>query len=333
MPAQPRLHAVPEVPPAVELRRAAVARWGRRLVAEGAAPRTVAIYTTAAALLEQWLEAKNNPTPFEELEAETIDDFLHDFRHGNTLIQVPHYGELLPLAAHSPGYTNQTYRALRRFFARIADMHGVEDPMLRVVKPRIGRPDVSGKVLSDAQLQAVLATVAGGKDYATRRDYAILRLFLIGPRLGEVTGLRVADVDLDNRTVRLRGKGDAAGQRHRLVSFGRKTLLALDDYLMMRERHPASWRDELWLGKRGPVTANGIYQIIRKRAAQAGLRIHPHQFRHTFADQWLDDDGGEGHLMAHMGWESRQMVDLYAAETRAKRSREEARRRALDDRF
>jgi integrase len=333
MPAQPRLHAVPEVPPAVELRRAAVARWGRRLTAEGAAPRTVAIYTTAAAMLEDWLEAKRITVPFEEIDAETIDDFLHDFRHGSDLVKVPHYGELAPLPAHSPAYTNQTYRALRRFFARIAEMHGTADPMLRVVKPRAGRPNVSGKVLTDAQLEAVLATVAGKRDFRSRRDYAILRLFLIGPRRGEVAGLAVADLDLDNRTVRLSGKGDAQGERHRLVSFGRKTLLALDDYLMMRERHPLSWRDELWLGKRGPITGNGIYQIIRKRALQAGLRIHPHQFRHTFADQWLDDDGGEGHLMAHMGWESRQMVDLYAAETRAKRAREESRRRALDDRF
>lgn len=324
MPTAPHLRAVADESIA-EHRRAVITRYGRRLQAGESAPRTVAIYTEAARKLTGWLEANHIDRGFEQVSTEEIEEFLHEFRHGN---------DLVGMNEHSAAYTNQMYRALRQFYAWIAHAYEVPNPMTEVIPRRVGQANLAEKVLTEEQLQAILATVENGRGFDARRDYAILRIFLIGLRRSEVHGLRVADIDMESRTLFIRdAKGDAHGARHRRVGFGRKTLLALDDYLISRERHKDAWRDELWLGKRGPVTPSGIYQIVRDRAAEAGLRVHPHQFRHTAADMWLDADGSEGHLMANMGWQSRQMVDLYAAETRNKRAREEARRLALDDRF
>jgi integrase len=62
-----------------------------------------------------------------------------------------------------------------------------------------------------------------------------------------------------------------------------------------------SW---LWLGvsNRGPVSAKGIYEMIKRRGRQAGVHVYPHRFRHHFSHTWLDRGGPEGDLRELNGW-------------------------------
>ncbi len=55
----------------------------------------------------------------------------------------------------------------------------------------------------------------------------------------------------------------------------------------------------LWLGKRGRLTDTGIEQVVKRRAAEAGLvGVHPHLFRHSYAHAMLADGMAEGDLMS-----------------------------------
>jgi hypothetical protein len=47
------------------------------------------------------------------------------------------------------------------------------------------------------------------------------------------------------------------------------------------------------------MTPSGLFQVVADRGASVGLpSLHPHQFRHSFADSWLSAGGNEGDLMA-----------------------------------
>ena len=181
-------------------------------------------------------------------------------------------------------------------------------------------------VFTSEELSA-LEKACQGRSFIQRRDAAILAvLTATGIRAGELAGIRYdpgdprrSDLDLMQREITVRGKGG----RQRIVRIGHQAARALDRYLRVRARHAQAHRPELWLGvsNRGPMSANGIYQMVTRRGRQAGLDVWPHRFRHHFSHTWLDRGGPEGDLMELNGWSSPQMLRRYGARARSARDR------------
>jgi site-specific recombinase XerD len=99
----------------------------------------------------------------------------------------------------------------------------------------------------------------------------------------------------------------------------------------VRRLHAEAELHALWLGARGrgAMTGSGVYQMLKRRAAEAGYdpAVRPHQFRHTFAHDWLEGGGSEGDLMRLMGWTDRSMLDLYAEDLQVERAIQAKRKR------
>lgn len=223
------------------------------------------------------------------------------------------------------------YRSLRAFFNWAVREEIIDrSPMRGMEHPKT--TDKPPEVVPDDEIRALLKTCAGAT-FEARRDNAIIRLWCEpgSPRVSEMAGLDLGDLDLKHDQITVRGKGD----KIRTVPFGARTGQAIDRYLRVRAKHRSAKRDELWLGNLGVgLTASGLTQMLRRRCKRASVpHMHPHQLRHTAAHAWADAGGSDQDAMQLFGWTSPEMPRLYGRSAGAERARRAARRASLGDRF
>ena len=154
-----------------------------------------------------------------------------------------------------------------------------------------GRPRAGGRLVRQPRrlpeaLEAhdVAAFLA---DLHTSRDRAITLLMLLGGlRAAEVRSLRLADVDMGLRRVRVTGKGG----KERIVPVDGVFFTELAAYLR-EERPPRCAGAECFVVLRGPtvgqrLTEAGLRRIFRTHRHSSGaLRVRPHRLRHTYGTE------------------------------------------------
>ena len=211
-------------------------------------------------------------------------------------------GKRSPKPRLSASSVETHYRRLKTFFAWLKQHGYIEaNPFDLIQHPKIEERVIP--TVSDQQILDLLELVdprlarTRGERFRALRNRAIIWLLVDTPiRRAELAGLSVDSVDLNAGTLKVMGKG----RRERIMPLGETSLLALWDYLQVRN----SRLSHLWLDEHGyPLAAQGIYMLLKRLGKRAGIpNLHTHRFRHTFATGYLRSGGSERYLRIVGGW-------------------------------
>jgi len=152
---------------------------------------------------------------------------------------------------------------------------------------------------------------APGKGALACRDIAAMELLYgCGLRLSELTGLNLDDVDWQQQTLSVLGKGN----KQRRVPFGSKAKAALNAWL--KERTALLKQDEtaLFISRNGNRISNSsIQQRIKKWALEQGLdsNVYPHMLRHSFASHMLESSSDLRAVQELLGHANLSTTQIY----------------------
>jgi integrase/recombinase XerD len=189
-----------------------------------------------------------------------------------------------------PASAARTIVAVRTFH-RFAAREGMTalDPARHIRPPAI--PKRLPKALPYEDVQALIENAGDLETPEGLRDRALLEfLYGTGARVSEAVGLDVDDVDLDELTVVVTGKGD----KQRMLPIGQFAAQAVTAYLVRGRPSLASrgrGTPRLFVNSLGrPLSRQSAYGVIQQAAARAGITatVSPHTLRHSFATHLLE---------------------------------------------
>lgn len=194
---------------------------------------------------------------------------------------------MLHLQERSKSTAGRKVATIRSFFRFLHRERYIEsNPAKLVSTPR--KETRVPRVLQPTEITALIDATGVDSPLALR-DRAILELlYATGMRVSELTALGGDDVHLDERFVRVLGKG----RKERIIPFGTKAEVALRNYCGARSRIARRRLPEaLFLNKNGTrLSSRSVGRLVDKYIRQTALRmkVSPHALRHSFATHLLN---------------------------------------------
>ncbi len=264
-------------------------------VARGLQAKTIATYRDVLEEFKRYVETCRPSQAPEEVTSMQVCEFIDHLKRGR----------LNGLATQ-----NKKLVVVRSFYRALVALEQIapkQDPCVRL--PPMKRPqERAGDILSLGEIER-LAGAPSKETLLGLRDRAILLLLCTtGIRASECASIRQCDVDLENRMVRVLGKGN----RERVVMLNETTLRALENYERFRgaqARGQPFFRVRTGKG----IDRKRIFERVKYylRRARIFKKISPHRLRHSFATKMIKDGVGLATLKELLGHRNLQSTMRY----------------------
>ena len=252
-----------------------------------------------------------------ELESITSDHWQQFWHHLHTEYKPKRFnGNTAPL---QPASIDNYWKTIRSFYNWATKILSIQRTDLLLKRPKYESPQVQPFTKEEIvrMLESCYYTTVvkqSGKTYRIKRqngdrDRALLMILLdTGMRLGELTRLKLGDINLENGEVYIRPWRSSRKSKGRTVFLGARTKQIIWKYIAKQQAKP-SQSDPL-------ITLTGAsirLQIHRIGKNAKVANAHPHKFRHTFAISYLRNGGDVFTLMRLLGHSTLDMVQRYVA--------------------
>ena len=140
-------------------------------------------------------------------------------------------------------------------------------------------------------------------------------LYSTGCRVSELCDINISDIDLDERYLKLKGKGS----KQRIVPIGSMLYKNLMQYLNVRETFLQNRGEPLFLSKsKNKLDRTAVFRIIKKTAKNISLQtdVHPHTLRHSAATHMLEGGCDLRTVQEFLGHSSVSTTQIYTKVTK-----------------
>ena len=200
---------------------------------------------------------------------------------------------------------------IKSFFKYLVKIELIEENIaIHINSPKVAKklPSFINKSLIDVLMNSPsLDTLIGV------RDRAVLELFYsTGMRLSELVNINIGDFHLNNKLLRVIGKG----KKERMIPYGRTAESAIENYLKMRNISfkPVFAKTPLFVNsKEKRISTRTIQRRMNNyiKLVADGKRVGPHLLRHTFATHLLDNGADITAVKDLLGHSSLSSTQIY----------------------
>lgn len=221
------------------------------------------------------------------------------------------YLKYLDELKYSKSTISRILSALRHFYSYLVTHNIVTTNEFKLIKNPKKDKKLPNFLQSD-ELDKIFSSIDTSTPLGLRNRLIIELLYATGLRVSEITNLKVNDIDLSNREIKVYGKGG----KERIVLFGDYAKKYLNEYL-------STSRIELLNGQKSPyllinhngeeLTSRGVEYIIDEIVKECALKHHisPHTLRHTFATDMLNNGADLKSVQELLGHSSLSTTQIY----------------------
>lgn len=271
-------------------------------IERGLAKATVSAYESDLNKYVAWLQTHGITKP-DDIAKQDVEDYI----------------AALDADGESARSTARRLASIHEFHRFALAQHAVSADVAASVKAPKGA-SVLPDVLSVDEVSRLLdaAAVGGSTDPVVLRDKALLEfMYATGCRVSEAVGTNLDDIDLEEKVVRLMGKGS----KQRLVPLGSYARNSVMVYLNAgrgelerRSTAKVPERRALFLNKRGKrISRQSVWEIVKTAGERAGITkpLHPHTLRHSFATHLIQGGADVRTVQELLGHASVTTTQIY----------------------
>lgn len=277
-------------------------------------------------IIEKYVEQYVRDCQLKRLSDKTIKAYRIDLKQfvcdlkeeTDTHKQIIDYLYKLNQKYEKPKTIKRKIACIKAFYAYLEYQEIIAVSPFRKIKIQMKEPKLLPKVITRKDMEKILndlyecinqAKTNYEKEYAIRNTAIIELLFSTGIRISELCHIKNDDIHLQERTLKILGKGS----KERILYIGNDAVInILKEYINVSENNR---KQEYFFTNRfhQQLSEQSVRIMINKLEKKLALPYHitPHMFRHTFATQLLEKDVDIRYIQKILGHSSISITQIY----------------------
>ena len=260
------------------------------LYQKGLSQNTVDSYKSDLTKLSNYLQNQ-------DLSKTTVDNFFIDMSEFN----------------YSSSTKKRMHSSIKNFLKYINETEDFESIDISDIKLKSSKK--LPEVLSITDIENMI-NFYNHETYLDSRNRTVIDvLYSTGCRVSELCDINISDIDLDEKYLKLKGKGS----KQRIVPIGSMLYKNLMQYLNVRETFLQNRGEPLFLSKsKNKLDRTAVFRIIKKTAKNISLQtdVHPHTLRHSAATHMLEGGCDLRTVQEFLGHSSVSTTQIYTKVTK-----------------